>query len=298
MLTRLPHVILAALVGCGAALAADDKKLDAQKAAATANLDKAGIKKLATAETADLLVLSSLPEAKAKAFADAGQKTFAAARTALKLDPKDALWPGKLTVVVLSGNREFTSYVRVVTQQRPDTQVWFSINVRGDAPTAAVLVENNEKPKDPEAQAAVTTVIAAALLNKKAGTGPTTGSLPEWVQLGFGRLMTAKTAGGSAWTDYRAKSRALVVGTKSKPPTIRMAALWGGEKSKDADLVAASLVEFMLYGVEGDKFFAFLTAFKPDDNRPTPSVEAAFDAVEWKMDAVEVGWRVWASKQK
>jgi hypothetical protein len=292
-------LFLAVLIGCGPALAADDgKKLDAQKAAAAANLNKAGLKKLATAETADLLVLSSLPEAKAKAFADAAQKAFAAAKTALKFDAKDALWPGKLTVVVLGDNREFSSYVRVVTQQRPESKDWFTVNVRGDAPTAAVLVPNNEKPKDPEAQALVTAVVAAALLNKKAGTGPTTGSLPEWLQLGFGRLMTAKSAGGSAWTDYRAKAKQLVVGTKSKPPTIRMADLWGGTPSKDADVVAASLVEYLLYGVEGDKFFGFVTAFKPDDNRPMPSVEGAFDAVELKMDAVEPSWRYWTSKQK
>lgn len=295
---RLRHsTLLIVLVGfCTRAPAQDDKAVATQKSAVTANLSKAGLKKLATVETKSLLVLTSLPESRAKAIADAAQKTFAFAHKALKLD--DTLWPGKLTLVVLGESREFSAYVRVVTQKRPDANDWFTINVRGDVPTAAVVVEAGEKAKDAELGATVSTIVAASLLNKKAGTSPTTGSLPEWVQLGFGKLMVVKGTGGSALVDYRAKVKALVVGTKSKPSPVRLADTWGGTKSKDADLVSMSVVEFMMYGVEGDKFPAFAAAFKLNENGTNPSVENAFEAVEWKMDAFEIGWKVWHSKQK
>ena len=287
---------LALLVGLlGTAAAQDDAAAAKQKAAVTANLSKAGLKKLATAETKHVQVISSLSEARAKALAEAAQKTFAFAHKALKLD--EMLWPGKLTVVVLGDAREFSSYVRVVTQQRPDSKDWFTINVRGDVPTAAAMLEAGEKAKDAELGATVSTVVAAALLNKKAGTSPTTGVLPEWVQLGFGKLMVAKAAGGAALADYRAKSKAAVVGTKSKPSPVRLADVWGA-KNKDSDLVAASVVEYMMYGVEGDKFFAFAAGFKPGETTATPTVESAFEGVEWKMDAFELGWKVWISKQK
>ena len=293
-----PPLVLALLVG-SAALAAgqDDKTVQSQKAAVTANLSKAGLKKLAAAETKNLLVLSSLPETKAKTVAEAAQKVFAFAGKALKLDEKDVLWPGKLTFVALADGREFTSYIRVVTQQRPDSKDWFAVNVRGDVPTATVLLDAGEKTKDTELTATASAVVAAALLNKKAGISPTTGSLPEWLQLGFGRLMVIRSAGGAALTDFHAKSRAAVVGTKSKMSPVRLADVWG-VKTKDSDIVSASVVEYMMYGVEGDKFFAFAAGFKPSETVLAPTVESAFEGVEWKMDAFELGWKIWVSKQK
>lgn len=296
MLTRLLLLIGLTLAAGPARGADDDKAVEAQKAAATANLTKAGLKKVATVETANLIVVSSLTEAKAKGMADAAQKVFTFARTALKLEEKDAIAPGKLTVVVLGDPREYSSYIRIVTQARPDGKDWFSINTRGDTPTASIVLENGDKLKDAEAQATVSGIVAAALLNKKAGTNSTTGPLPEWVQLGFGKLMVAKAAGGAAMTDYRTKSKALVTG-KAKT-VVRAADVWGGVKFKDSDLAAASLVEYMMYGTEGDKFFQFVAAFKPDETTAAPTVASALAAAEWKPDALEVGWKIWASKQK
>ncbi|MBX3397891.1 MAG: hypothetical protein KF873_04050 [Gemmataceae bacterium] len=288
---------LALMFALGLALSAvaQDDKTAGQKSAVTANLTKTGIKKIATADTKNIQVLSTLSEARAKTIAEAAQKTFAFTHKALKLD--DNLWPGKLTVVVLGDTREFSGYVRVVTQSRPDPKDWFTINVRGDVPTAAVFVEAGEKSKDAELTGPVSTIVAAALLNKKAGTSPTTGSLPEWVQLGFGKLMHVKTVGGAALADYRTKSKAVVVGTKSKPSPVRLASLWT-DKNKDTDLVAASVVEYMMYGIEGDKFFAFAAGFKPNEMVAEPSVDSAFAGVEWKMAEFEFGWKNWLSKQK
>lgn len=293
MRIRLPAA-LALVAGIVSGVSAQDAAVAKQKAAVSANLTKAGLKKLATAETKNVQVITSFSESRAKALSESAQKTFAFAHKALKLD--EMLWPGKLTVVVLGDSREFSSYVRVVTQQRPDKD-WFTINVRGDVPTAALVLEAGEKAKDAELGATVSTVVAAALLNKKAGTGPTTGVLPDWLQIGFGKLMVVKATGGAALTDYRTKSKAVVVGTKSKPSPVRLASLWS-DKNKDSETVAASVVEYMMYGVEGDKFFAFAAGFKPGDTAPTPTVESAFEGVEWKMDAFEVAWKVWHSKQK
>ncbi|QEL19671.1 hypothetical protein [Limnoglobus roseus] len=273
-----------------------DKKVESQKAAATANLSKAGLKKVATVETANLLVISSLPEAKTKPLAEAAQKVFTFSRAALKLDEKEELWPGKLTVVVLADSREYTSYIRVATQQRPDGKDWFSINTRGETPTASVFVDLDGKPKDADVQATVSAIVAATLLNKKAGTNTTTGPLPEWAQIGFGKVMVARSVGGAALSDYRSKSKALLTGKKAAP--VRIADVWGGVKTKDSDLAAASLVEYMLYGTEGDKFFAFVAGFKPTETVAMPTIDSALEAAGWKWDNLEVGWKVWASKQK
>lgn len=290
LLTLFGLTLLAAPAG-----RADDK-VDAQKAAATANLTKAGLKKLATAESANLLVVTSLPEAKAKGLADAAQKVFAFSRAALKMDEKEELWPGKLTVVVLGDTREYASYIRLVTQQRPTAGDWFSINTRGDTPTTSVLLEDAGKLKDADAQATVSGVVAATLLNKKAGTNSTTGPLPEWVQLGFGKAMVARAVGGAALTDYRSKTKAAVVGKKGVP--VRITDVWGGVKTKDSDLTSASLVEYLLYGVDAEKFFGFVQAFKPSETTTTPTIETALAAAEWKWTDLEVGWKTWVAKQK
>lgn len=278
------------------ALAQDDTATAKQKSATMANLAKAGLKTIASAEAKDVQVLTSLSESRAKAFADAGQKTYLFAQKALKLD--DKLWPGKLTLIVLGDPREYSSYVRVVTQSRPDPNSWFTINIRGDVPTAVVVLNMDSKPKDAELNATVSTIIAAALLNKKAGTGPTTGTLPEWLQIGFGKLMVLKNTGGTTWSDYRTKSKAVVVGTKSKPSPVRLTEFLNGVKFKDSDIVATSLVEYMMYGIEGDKFFAFASGFKPSENAEMPTIASVFEAVEWKMDAFEISWKIWLSKQK
>jgi hypothetical protein len=294
----MKHILALALVAglVLPAAAQDDKAAANQKTAVTANLTKAGLKKLVTTETKNLQMISSLSESRTKTLSESAQKIFAFAHKSLKLD--EMIWPGKLTLVVLGDPREFTSYVRVVTQTRPDPKDWFTINVRGDVPTAAVLVEAGEKTKDAELGATVATVVAAALLNKKAGTSPTTGSLPEWVQLGFGKLMVVKAVGGAALADYRTKSKAAVVGTKSKPAPSRLADVTGGLKSKDSEILAASIVEYMIYGIEADKFFAFAAGFKPNEMVAEPTVDSAFLGVEWKMAEFEVGWKVWHSKQK
>ncbi|MBL8867367.1 MAG: hypothetical protein JNK93_17550, partial [Planctomycetia bacterium] len=70
---------LALMFALGLALsaAAQDDKVAGQKSAVTANLTKTGIKKIATADTKNIQVLSTLSEARAKTIAEAAQKTFA-----------------------------------------------------------------------------------------------------------------------------------------------------------------------------------------------------------------------------
>ncbi len=288
---------LALALGLSTSLVAQDKAAVAkQNESAMASLKRAGFKKLSSAESKSLLVISSLDESKAQSIAEAAQKTFDFTHKELKLD--SMLWPGKLTLLFFGDNRELSAYIRVVTQRRPDARDWFAINVRGDAPTAAVMVEATPKTKDAELHAAASTIVAAALLNKKAGTSPTTGSLPEWLQIGFGKLMLTRATGGSTLADYRSKSRTLVVGTRTRPSPVRMAEVWSGVRSKESELVAMSLVEYMMYGTEGDKFASFAGGFKNDENGNAPTIDSVFSTLEWKMDEFELGWKVWVSKQK
>ena len=116
---------------------------------------------------------------------------------------------------------------------------------------------------------------------------------------GVGRAVAVRADGNSVkLANHRSKVRAAVLGTKSKPAYVRPAEVWGGLKTKDSGTVATSLVEYLVYGPGADKFPKFLAALKPSDDRPNPSVEAALADLEWKPEALEVGWKQWVAKQK
>jgi hypothetical protein len=69
-------------------------------------------------------------------------------------------------------------------------------------------------------------------------------------------------------------------------------------KTKDSPFAAASLVEFMAFGHEAEKFPKFVASFKPDDNGLTPSPEAILTDLGWRPEALEVAWKQWVAKQK
>jgi hypothetical protein len=268
------------------------------KTTAIGNLEKAGLMKPSTAETADLIVIGPHSETKLKTLAEAAQKVFTVARKELKAEAKDALWPGKLLVVVVPDRRQFSLYQFEATKKRPEKDEWFAVDVRGDQPTTAVVVEKGEKAKDSDWQTSLSVVVAVAVLNKKAGTGGMAGSLPEWVQTGFAKLMAVKAGGSSAMADFRTKSRAAVNGTSSKPVNVKLADLWGAVKVKDPEIVSASAIEFMLSGGDADKFLRFASGFKLTAQGEAPTPWAALEAGDWKPDEFDLAWKLWLKKAK
>jgi hypothetical protein len=282
----------------GPAFARDEKAeaVAKQKTAAEANLAKAGLAKMTHAETDDLLVYSPLPESKNKTLAELAQKTFQLARTTLKFESGEKLWPGKLTLIALSDPAPFGNFIRLVEMRRPDKGVSYSIAIRGDEPYAIDSVEPGEKHSDAEFAADAAALVGGALLKKKAGSGA---ELPEWLMFGFGRATVVRADGStSRLSGHRAKARTAVLGTKTRPSLVRLADIWSGQKTKDSDLVAASFVEFLAFGPPAEKFPAFVSAFRVSDERPMPTVQTALADLEWKPDALELEWKQWVLKAK
>jgi len=296
------HLIVASLclgvcallpTAAGADRAGEVKK---QKVAAEANGRKAGLVGLTHVETDDLRVYAAVPDGKAKPLAEALQKTFELGRTTLKFAPDEKSWPGKLTAFVLTDPVQFTNYVRLVEQRRPDKGVAYAINVRGDQPYVISSVEPGGRATDAELTAEAAAVVGAAVLTRKAGPGA---DVPEWLALGFGRAAAVRADGNpTRLAAYRSRARAAVLGTKTKPAGARPIDVWGGLKTKDSPVIAASFVEYLAFGPEAEKFPKFVTAFKPGDNMLTPTPEAALADAGWKPEALEIGWKQWVAKQK
>jgi hypothetical protein len=299
MTRPVPYLLAACCLGLlTAPLAARDDRaaeVKKEKAVVEANLTMAGLGKLSQAETDDLLVYATVPEAKVKALGDGAQKSFRLACATLKFGPDEKLWPGKLSLVVLTDPQQFTTYVRLVEQRRPDKGVYYSMDLRSDVPAVIDSVDAGEKATDAEIRADAATIVAAALLAKKAGTGT---PLPEWLLLGFGRTIAVRSEGGPKLSAYRTKVKAAVLGSKAQPIPARVSDVWNGQKGKDSDLVSASLAEYLAFGPEAEKFPKLLSALKPSDTQPMPTVATALTNLEWTSDALEIGWKQWVAKQK
>lgn len=283
----LPVLVALALP---AAVFAQDAEVKAQKAAAVENMKRAGVDKPATVETTSLLVYSSLTEAKTKPIADTAQKAFDAAKKALKVDDKDKPWAGKLTVYVLADRKEYAAFVRLVESRKPEADETWAVQVRGAEPYAAIGAKT-ETALAGEAAAGV----AVALLDQKAGAGSATFTLPSWLHTGFGRAIAVRQS-PRALDDHRAKVKALFA--KNKLGTFAAAQVWGAEKLKDADTYATSLVEYLVFGTDGDKFAKFLGGYKPGENQQEPTTANALEAANWTPEALDLAWKTWVVKGK
>ena len=286
---------LFAVVGAASAQDDEDKKAAIeQKKVALGFLKKAAIDKIATAETENIQLFTTYPEAKAKSLADSAQKVAMFARKTLKFEDATKLGKGKLTVYVFSDPRTLGAFYRTVEQKKIERDAWFAVNSRNDPTYAMIGIDRGEKATDTEISNDVSTIVAATVLNKKAGTGPTTGSLPDWLQIGFGRAMVLRGDSKlTAVSAYKAKVKTLVSGSKTKPSAVRANELWEGEKSKDYDLIAASFVEYLVYGPEAEKFASILSNFKPSATGAQPTFAEVLTELEWKPETIDPGWKKW-----
>lgn len=278
-------VLLAALFALGLArsLPAADSPVEGQKAAAAARA-KLGKAPAGRAETEHFLVHAAT-DAQAKAIADAAERGHKSANAALKLKA-DAV-PGKIAVFALPDAKAFKLFSLQALKRSPDAGVTSDVRLRGDNPTVAYTPAGKADPDEPAA------LVAAGLLNVKAGTAAT-GSLPSWLDAGFGRAAVLRGEKQDAkLAAHKAKVRALAARTGNR--AFAFMNVWGDKPNPDADLLSTSLAEYLAFGPGADKFSAFLGALKPTDDRREPSIDAAFEAAGWELPAAEMAWRKWAA---
>ena len=274
---------------------APDVKL--QKDAAAEKLAKAKQTNTISVETDDLIVYTAWPEAKAKSLATSVQKVYESTFKTLKFEPADSPWPGKLTVFFLPDRKEFTSFVRLVEQRKPDASDTTSVQVRSKEPYILVGLETDSKFTEADMAGEVGAAVAEALLNTKAGVTAGAAVLPTWITSGFGKLMVLKTDGNAAkLTAYRAKVRALAA--KGKGASFKASDAWAEGRTKEAETVTVSVVEFLLFGPDPAKFGKVLSGFKPSDENPTPTLEQALDIADYKPDTLDAAWKNWLAKAK
>ncbi|MFO0801354.1 MAG: hypothetical protein U0804_28140 [Gemmataceae bacterium] len=282
-----------ALLLVAASLTSAQDVSDKQKAAAAENLKKGELKGYSVAESATLILASTLPESRAKAVAEALEKTAKIARKGLQYGEKEDAWKGKLTVYHVPDRRAYGSFLRTVLGERSDAGV--VVSVRGDEPVATIGVETNPKATDAEFAGDIGPAVGAAYLQSKAG--PNT-PVPAWLRTGYGRAASLRAEGpsGKRLTAYKTAARSAVLGKGRGPATL--GELWANDRP-DAELVATAFVDYLAFGTDKtgqEKFVRFIGALRPDENGDSPEPAKALESVGWKAPEVEAAWRAWVQK--
>ena len=295
------RIAICLIASCGfqPAIAQVSKEAQAktQKSLAQETLKKAELAKITAAESAELMLFTSLPETRAKAVVTGAQKAFDAAQKVLKFDEKERLWPGKLTVYHLPERRDFTVMKRMLLPESGDKFSKTFIRVRGTEPFILLGTDAGAKQTDAETVEDLGEAVAEAMLSHKAGVNPGTFDLPGWIRSGFGKAMVLRAEGNTAkFVAHRNKVKLLFV--KAKLPTFKASDAWSGMSTKDSDTLTTSLVEYLLFGMEAGKFDQFIAAQKPDEQGNLPGIEKALEALELKPDTLDAAWKAWVAKQK
>jgi hypothetical protein len=288
LLTRaLTVALLMAVSHLPAEVRGQDAKKDAarQRAAAEANLKKAGFARTTVVESKHFIVATTLPEPRARALGAAFDRIAPIARKALKLDEMDAPWKGKLAVYYLPDGADFNAFIRAVVVSQPEG---IHYSLRSDEPFLVDPAESPAKSTEADQLSRSSAIVAGAFLRARASGA----AVPEWLAAGFGRVTAMRAEGGTArrLLAYRSAARALA--NKGARPTD----LWSESPPAGAEVLANSLADYLAYGPGSSSFPKLLRGLSPDENGNQPNIAAAFEAAGWKdLAMLEAAWRKWAA---
>ncbi len=280
---------------------AQDRVAETKKQLGIANdkITRAEVGKAATVETADLLVVATVPEAKAKSLAAFGQKAYDAASAALKNDKKEVLWPGKLTVFLLKDREDFSKFFRKVLQERPDVRETVRVNLKGNEPYLLVLLPEGPMVRDADVQAEFGSAVAEALLKQKAEGKSANAALPDWLRVGFGNAIVNKLDGQAGRAGaMRLKLRSVFVKSLKNPMPPKVWDVWGDSRPMEFEALATSVTEYFVFGPEWERFPKMLQSYRTSDDNQNPTTAKALELLDLKPDALDTAWRAWVVKQR
>jgi hypothetical protein len=293
-------LVLATVIAAGVALlntpskAQDAKAVFAkQKEAVVANLKIADLPKATVTETDNFFVVGAVAQEKGKVLGALLEKVVPVARKGLQYDSKEEVWKGKLAVYYLPESRDFKSFIRSAIMIRPEGVYY---DVRSETPLVVDPVEISGKATEADQFANTATIVAGAYLKARG----TTANIPEWLRIGFGRATAFRAEGltSKRYQSYKSQAKTAVGGGKTGTAAA-ISDLWAETKPVNADLLAASLVEYMAYGPGSANFIKLVYGFRPDENGNSPSVEQALEAAGWKdIPMLETNWRKWVATAK
>jgi hypothetical protein len=260
---------------------------DKQKQFAAEAMKKAEVKDARVIETANLVVATHLPEAKAKSLTETVEKLYVLANKALKVDLADA--KAKTLVFTFPEVDQYRQFKRSVIKERAADDEFASYDVKRDDGYVAVSARRGEK--NPNFEAIAGTEVCRAVLARKAGNA----RLSEWMKDGFARAVSWRLDSKNAATDRSTVQRLaprLAKGAKGTPVVDKA---WTGT-GRDKDVIAASLMDFLTFGSGSEKLGSLLSSMIPSTAIDNPTFVEALKGTDWMVEDLDRAWRDWIGK--
>jgi len=274
-------LLAAVFVASGARADEKDELLAKQKMAVTQILKKLGVDNPMFVETEQFFLYGTFPEEKLKSWADVIQKHYDLALKGLKFGPTENTPKGKIAVYFFPERKGYSLFIGDLLNERPEKDNRGHADTRSDTPWVAVTVPPGGKPTDLEIEAS--NQIAGALLQNKAGSTV----LLTWMKEGFAKSIQMRSTGATA---ERAKLRAWL-GPKGK---YKVGDAWGPNAGEDRRLLAASLMEYFIFGSGNASYTKIVSGLAPaDGNQQRPTFDAALTSAEIKMEELDKAWKKW-----
>lgn len=250
-----------------------------QKQAIVANWKALQLSDAKPVESANFLVIGSVPEARLKALSSTLEKQFAAATQALKFEGERPV-AGKIAVYVIDDGTKYRSFVRTVLKASPDDDEQGRQSVKGDLPYVAAGPGRTKDAPSSETYAA--TQVAIALLAARTKNAP----LPEWATVGFAKA-TAFQAGGVLGP---ARKR----GAREVARRARVSDLWGEALPSEQKIaLGTGVIDFLVYGKGVAKPLDVIAAMRPEEDKPVKTVADVFGVANLTPEQFEAAFARW-----
>jgi hypothetical protein len=282
-LVLLGTTTAAALVQAPAVPKLDPALIQKQKEQLKNQLDKVKIPGVTILETPHFLLASTLEADKLRLMQAQLEKLVPVVRAPLGLPSGEMPWKGKLAICYLPEPRDFRTFVRENLQQQPE-RVHYSLE--SETPLLVTSGQAVGATTEADRQQVVLTQVAQAFLQAKSPQS----QLPFWLSGSFGRVCLRRADGlkSPRYTQYRKQVLQLIRENRLKPSD-----LLAQEPPERAEVLAESLVEFLAFGPDADKFPILLSSFRPAEDGQIPSAASVLERLGLSGMTLEERWRNW-----
>ncbi len=241
----------------------------------------------------DFVLVTTLPEVRAKALADVLQTISATATSKLKLEKPEKEEP-KPVVFVLPDLDVYGSFVRKFQERRPEKDELGSTHIDKDKPHVVVAPPVGEKNPNWEVMAGAE--LAKFWLEKKASKI----TLPEWMKDGYGTavLMRSKVKGMDMERTKQKKLLLPAPPAKAAKSDVRIDWAWKEPGKPTGDAAGAAFMEYLVFGPKEEMFEKLIGGLRPSEETPRPTFTGVIQSFEWKVEDLDRDVRVWLATGK
>lgn len=213
-------------------------------------------------------------------------------RKALVLDGegKKPMWVGKLAIYLFEDRRDYNSFVRGVLKKRPQDVGTGAYSLR----TEEAFVTATKPTSKDEASIDVSTAeqLVTAIFQKFAGES---NGIPEWFTQGFVTATMWRAANTEALKKKAEAERKKALALLSKKGARSSKDLFAGTiTGEELYLIRASLLEYLAFGPDAEKFPILVKAFKAEMPNAGPKpIDAVLATVKLYPEKLDRMWSNW-----